>query len=719
MPEKRQNFSGNRLKSIQKLRKEAPDLYSKVLGERMSLEDALSLLESRKWTMTVSLDPDELVKTLKGNFSLEIITQALRRHFTPEERLAMARFLTGEEKISAFQSPQSKHEVVKKTTPGSPLSAIGNSDAKLVVQQAIPDISATSAKKDLPVDKPPVCIQEAAVAEYEVANPAELLSSPNDAVSSADIPSKVYTIPDLQCVYTIPDLQCFKINPQHLAILSSVLNGSGDLVIEAVAGAGKTSTLRWLTQYIPHEVLIAAFSRSFKDELDRKDKRPRTEIRTTYSLGLELVREVVEKDERKIKVEKKKYDHLIDELCFPYHDKAFDMSDALTQLVKFVRLSLTDPNDEQAISELAEHYQLDTCQYDPRLKEFLFGSIPRVLEWGEKVAKNGVEIQAKEGPSELVYMVDFVDMIWLPHVWQLTPRKKLKWIMVDECQDLSRAQLELILKFRSSDCKMIFVGDRHQAIYGFSGADAESFQNTIERTKAQVFPLSFTRRCPKRVVTLAQEIVPEIEALSEAPDGQVKESNQAQMLKEAVPGDMILSRKKAPLVRLCITFIKKRKPATIIGRDISSQLTTIVQAVAKARGFAWPKFLDALDDYIDNKLGRLRKKEAEEDVLEEWKDRKEAIEACYEEWHVQNVEDFCNKIRNLFSDEDEQEAPANRIRLSTVHKAKGLEANRVFIINPQELPLYWRGQKSWQKEQEMNLKYVALTRARETLFFVR
>jgi superfamily I DNA/RNA helicase len=663
MSGKRQNFSTNRLKGIQKLRKEAPDLYSKVLGERMSLEDALSLVESRRLTTTISIDPDDLVETLRKNFSLEVIIHTLLHHFTPEERSAIAHSLVGQEKASA-----------------------------------------------IPIPQPHPFIQETAAAEYEATNLPEVLPSPNDAVSPEDIPPKVYVI---------PDLQSFKINSQHLAILANVLNGNDDLVIEAVAGAGKTSTLRWLTQYIPHEVLIAAFSRSFKDELDRKDKRPRTEIRTTYSLGLELVKEVVEKDERKIKLDKKKYDYLIGELCFPYQDKAFDMSDALTQLVKFVRLSLTDPNDEQTISELAEHYQLDTCQYDPRLKQFLFDSIPRVLEWGEKTAKNGVEVQAKEGPSELIYMVDFVDMIWLPHVWKLTPRKKLKWIMVDECQDLSRAQLELILKFRDSNGKMIFVGDRHQAIYGFSGADAESFQNTIERTKAQVFPLSFTRRCPKNIVKLAQEIVPEIEALPEAPDGQVKESNQAQMLKEAVPGDMILSRKKAPLVRLCITFIKKRKPATIIGRDISSQLTTIVQAVAKRRGFTWSKFLEALDEYIENKLGRLRKKEVEEDILEEWKDRKEAIEACYEEWHAQNIEDFCNKIRNLFSDEDEQEASANRIRLSTVHKAKGLEANQVFIINPQELPLYWRGQKSWQKEQEMNLKYVALTRARETLFFVR
>lgn len=56
--------------------------------------------------------------------------------------------------------------------------------------------------------------------------------------------------------------------------------------------------------------------------------------------------------------------------------------------------------------------------------------------------------------------------------------------------------------------------------------------------------------------------------------------------------------------------------------------------------------------------------------------------------------------------------------LSTAHKSKGLEANRVLILLPNKLPLTWRQQQPWQLAQEINLKYVAITRARKELIFV-
>jgi superfamily I DNA/RNA helicase len=56
--------------------------------------------------------------------------------------------------------------------------------------------------------------------------------------------------------------------------------------------------------------------------------------------------------------------------------------------------------------------------------------------------------------------------------------------------------------------------------------------------------------------------------------------------------------------------------------------------------------------------------------------------------------------------------------LSTAHKSKGLESNRVLILLPNKLPLTWVNQLDWQLKQELNLKYVALTRARKELVFI-
>jgi DNA helicase II / ATP-dependent DNA helicase PcrA len=75
--------------------------------------------------------------------------------------------------------------------------------------------------------------------------------------------------------------------------------------------------------------------------------------------------------------------------------------------------------------------------------------------------------------------------------------------------------------------------------------------------------------------------------------------------------------------------------------------------------------------------------------------------------------DLCRKIDALFNSEQPD------MTLSTVHKAKGLEADRIFLLNPDEMPLKWPNQQAWELQQEHNLKYVALTRAKGELYLVR
>ena len=60
----------------------------------------------------------------------------------------------------------------------------------------------------------------------------------------------------------------------------------------------------------------------------------------------------------------------------------------------------------------------------------------------------------------------------------------------------------------------------------------------------------------------------------------------------------------------------------------------------------------------------------------------------------------------------------NAVVLSTVHRAKGLETDRVFIICPEILPWIMPSQLEWERQQEMNLRYVAITRPKKTLVYV-
>ena len=91
-----------------------------------------------------------------------------------------------------------------------------------------------------------------------------------------------------------------------------------------------------------------------------------------------------------------------------------------------------------------------------------------------------------------------------------------------------------------------------------------------------------------------------------------------------------------------------------------------------------------------------------------------AIKAIYDHFQqCQSIEELEFCIKQLFGSENDE-----AVILSTVHRAKGMEAKRVYIAEPYLLPLYWDNQKAWQLEQENNLLYVALSRSTCNLYLI-
>lgn len=166
------------------------------------------------------------------------------------------------------------------------------------------------------------------------------------------------------------------------------------------------------------------------------------------------------------------------------------------------------------------------------------------------------------------------------------------------------------------------------------------------------------------------------------------------------------------MVKLCIELIAKKIPARVRGRDIGKALTAIVKEVAKLPEFDFEKFGYALEAYQYDKITKLQQKKNSESQIESLRDRISGIWVCYQAFNSHNVNDFCTEIEDLFSDS------RSSVVLSTVHRAKGLEERRVFILRPDRLPLRWQNQLEWQLEQEYNLKYVSLTRSLEALYFI-
>lgn len=266
-----------------------------------------------------------------------------------------------------------------------------------------------------------------------------------------------------------------------------------------------------------------------------------------------------------------------------------------------------------------------------------------------------------------------------------------------------------MLKALKPNGRFIAVGDRRQAINGFAGASCDSFDLIANLPNTTELPLSVNYRCGSNIIEIAKDIVPEITAHENAISGEV---NEIDNLKTVTNNDMIICRLSAPLVSVCLKLIAKGKTAQIKGKDIGEGL---INLVVKMKAKNIPSLFTKLDnelEKIEKSMPKNIKYPKETSKYLGMKDKIECLSAIAE--RANGIAELKRYIQDLFSDE----AKKNAIMLSTIHKAKGLEADNVFILCPEKLPLRYKGQQTWELEQEMNLKYVAITRAKKVLNFV-
>jgi DNA helicase-2/ATP-dependent DNA helicase PcrA len=474
------------------------------------------------------------------------------------------------------------------------------------------------------------------------------------------------------------------------AIYDWVEHGTGDAVVNAVAGSGKTTTLVGVSQRLRVPALFLAFNVAIVDELKRR-LGPNVDCKTLNGLGHGALGCGLGRNVR-IEIDKLKYVTLVNSALADMEIVDYDTSRGLHNLLTAIMSSLVDPLDIDALLDMVAHRGIDFPENfdDPRL---IGRVLARVLQRGEQMARKGI--------------ISYDDQIYLPVKWGWKP-KPAGFVLVDEAQDLSPVKLELALMARAPGGRLLAVGDRFQAIYGFAGAASSSMDTIVKRTNAIELPLSVCYRCPTAVIDQAKAIVPHIEAAPDAPAGEVAEVKADDLIRLVQPGDLILSRKNAPLVRTCIQFIRAKQSARIRGRDIGKTLVSLAQTALD--GAPWDTIEDALTTHYNQRAAVLSERPDGESRLVELWDRLDCVRAILEAFPSTSIDHFAANVDGLFG---EGQAA---IELSSVHRAKGLEYDRVFIIEPESMPLTWKGQQAWELDQEWNLRYVAVTRAKKSLY---
>jgi DNA helicase II / ATP-dependent DNA helicase PcrA len=508
-------------------------------------------------------------------------------------------------------------------------------------------------------------------------------------------------------------------------ILDWLSKDTGNATCNAVAGSGKTTTLKLAAQKLqsmglqPSDIKTIVFGKQNSLDLIAKFGREwKYSIQTLHSVGFRVLQQEIGRFAYNERIVSSKYRSIAEnKKLIPKKTKKRTYKGSLTEskaisrvehfltLIDLARLTLSDLSVE-SIKRIAYHHNLEGIHDFKRVSR----AIANILIEGQEQAINE-------------HRIDFTDMVWLPVEWGLNEKswfQTYKFVLVDECQDLNAAQLELSLMLAGDNGRMLYVGDPRQAIFGFAGADNRSYQKIVERTEATELPLSLCYRCPKSHIELVNQIYPQIpiEYTPEAAPGILEciENSDlwnAEHSGRLVVGDMVLSRKTAPLVSLCIRLIGRGIAATVKGKDIGKQIKSELEAIADLHGFRYEEFNLFVEEYRRFKFQAYENLDNVEQLKENLADKLNALSTIYSSQpNATCVAHLCTYIDDLFSDD---ESP---ITLSTCHRAKGLEGDRIFIIKPEDMPMVWERQLQWQKEQEDNLLYVALTRSKSALYIV-
>ena len=483
-------------------------------------------------------------------------------------------------------------------------------------------------------------------------------------------------------------------------IFDFVLHGTGNAVVKARAGSGKTATLITSMRLVPEKkrCLFLAFNRSVRDEIAEKlAGQDNCSVMTVHSLGYRMI---MSNYRAKPAINDFKYSQFlksnIRELSNQAPEDKAELSEYMERIlliINFGRLALCQTRNE--LMKVAAKHDID-IKYD----------------------ECDVSLAAMEWGKECVMELDYTDMVWLPNELDLNPKQfKFDWIFNDEAQDYSEAYVKLFMRCFKRGTRFMSTGDDYQSINMFAGASATAFDEMVNYRNTALFTLPISYRCDKAIINEARLLVEDIEARPDAGPGNVVLNSRIRDIKG---DDMVLCRTNAPLFKLFTTLIDRNKPCYIKGKDDNKK--HLIETVDRfSVGEELGKDLDRdglFPRLYDNMLEERNKKMLHGlDITDA--NNSPSVQAKYDTITsllviaktCRTKTELVNRINKIFSVSD------TGICLSTVHKAKGLEADRVHILCRSLMPS--KSAKTQDEiQQENNLIYVAVTRARHTLCYV-
>lgn len=467
------------------------------------------------------------------------------------------------------------------------------------------------------------------------------------------------------------------------------------LKIEAVAGASKTSTCQMIAANYLERSLYLAFNKKMATEAESKFDKNYVECRTTHSIAF-----------RKVGVN---YGHKLSRPVGRYRNVAgtgseiaryFKIPDVTVNkdvkftsaLVGLLVKQCVAKFEQSADSELNEthipKYQLNEQRnkYKNKLDSTGKKLLDRKLtQLGDRVLEYSLDLWDER--------VDTLSPVLITHdtylkLYQLGGYKlDYKRIYLDEAQDTSPCVMDIFLK-QKDHAKLVMVGDSFQQIYAWRGA-----VNALSSVGFPVTHLTKSFRYGKEVADIAREILGNKVTI---------EGNEAL---SATVGDS--------------GVINTEKPYTMVFRNNATLLTEAVFKISQGDSVSievdTTDFIKKLESAVALFKDDTKKVKHEEIVpYSDWSElvteAKHSGELCRIKNLVETEEVF--KVLEVLKTYIKPTNP--HIIMSTAHKIKGLEFDQVWLA--EDFPsAYSKGRYVGLPEEERNLLYVAVTRAKKVL----
>lgn len=480
----------------------------------------------------------------------------------------------------------------------------------------------------------------------------------------------------------------FAPTPEQAAIISTIKAGN-HVMVNALAGCAKTSTIVLAANALPMGVDAIALAFNKKIAVELQEKLPtNVEAMTLNSMG----HRAWAKGRARLRVDGRKNWKMIDAIM-KAQNLALSRGENLLAVQAMGRIKSIG-----AVPPLS--FKPPRCRPLRNWDNEMWTSLE---DWFEEplnaltrqVIGDAMTLSIKEAFQGFI---DFDDQIYMPVIFGGSfPSPHA--MFVDEAQDLNAMNHRMIALCKPQ--QLVVVGDRHQAIYAFRGALANSMDAILDGscgpTDWTVLPLTQTFRCGKAIVERQLGHVPQYKAAPSNPPGTILEWDKWSV-NDIPPRAAVICRNNAPLMPVALALLAEGKPCTILGRDFMASLTKDINKAAP-ENCDIATLASRLLTYFNLIVAKFPGKAAQ---LE---DRRLAILAAGKGAH--DRDSLLSLLDRLFSD-----TKAN-ITLCTGHKAKGLEWDFVVHLDPHLIGKFAKAPD--EITQEANLRYVIETRPRHTL----